>query len=96
MTTTINISLPHDLYEDAKRIIKQRRFASMSELVRDALRRTLYPEVTVNGFTPEFEDEVLMAEAEPKENNSVWETEADVDKYFRDLKKKIQKNLKNG
>ena len=68
----------------------------MSELVRDALRRTLYPEVTVNGFTPEFEEEVLRAETESRENNSVWETEADVDKYFRDLKKKIQKNQKNG
>ena len=86
MTTTVNISLPHDLYEDAKRVIKQRRFASMSELVRDALRRTLYPEVTVNGFTSEFEEEVLRAEAEPRTNDIVLKTAEDIKNYFKYLK----------
>jgi len=71
-TTTINISIPTAMYEDAKRHVKRRGYASVSELIRDAVREWLYPRVTVNGFTPEFEKAVLMAEKEPRENDRVW------------------------
>lgn len=70
--TTVNISLPTTMYEDAKRHVKRRGYASVSELIRDAVREWLYPRVTVNGFTPEFERAVLKAEKEPIENDKVW------------------------
>mgnify|MGYP001558649606 CR=1 FL=1 len=40
--TTVNISIPKKLYEDAKIFAKENGYSSMSELVRDALRRILY------------------------------------------------------
>lgn len=69
---TINISLPKPLYADVKRKVAQNRYASVSELIRDAVRRILYPGLTENGFTKEFEDRVLKAEAEPEENGIEW------------------------
>lgn len=68
-------------------MLEQRGYASISELVRDALRKTLYKEeITENGFTKEFEDEVLRSAAESDENEIVLETEKDIDNYFRYLK----------
>lgn len=72
-TTTINISLPAAMYEDAKKHVKRRGYASVSELIRDAVREWLYPRVTVNGFTPAFEREVLKSEKEPRENDRTWD-----------------------
>ena len=72
-TMTINISMPKPLYADAKRAVAKRRYVSISELVRDAVRRVLYPGLTVNGFTPEFEAEVLRREKEPVENDIEWD-----------------------
>jgi Arc/MetJ-type ribon-helix-helix transcriptional regulator len=71
-TTTINISLPTEMYKDAKLHVKRRGYASVSELIRDAVREWLYPRITINGFTPEFENQVLKAEKEPRENHRVW------------------------
>jgi len=59
---TINISLPTTMYQDAKAVRKLRGYASISELIRHALRDVLYPRVTENGFTPAFEKKVLQAE----------------------------------
>ena len=73
MTTTINISLPKNMYDDAKKFLVAKRYTSISELVRDSLRKTLYEEITANGFTPEFEDYVLKSAAEPIENDTVWD-----------------------
>jgi len=87
---TINISLPKQMHEDAKRALSTRRYASISELIRDALRKILYPELTENGFTKEFEDEVLRSAAEPRDKDKVWETPEDVDRYFNALDKKIR------
>jgi Arc/MetJ-type ribon-helix-helix transcriptional regulator len=70
--TTVNISLPTTMYEDAKKHVKRRGYASVSELIRDAVREWLYPRITVNGFTPKFEKLVLAAEKEPRENDRVW------------------------
>ncbi len=83
------------MLEDAKFEIKEKRYASISELIRHALREVLYPNgVTVNGFTPEFEDEVLEAEKEPTKNDIILETEEDIENYFRSLrpKRRIKKN----
>lgn len=78
------------MYEDAKRTLDTKRYSSISELVRTALRKLLYGEVTENGFTPEFEDEVLKSAAEPIDESRIWETPEDIDQYFSDLKKKLQ------
>lgn len=91
MNTTINISLPKKMYEDAKRTMIAKRYSSVSELVRDALRKHMYPEVTENGFAPEFEEEVLRIAATSDENDEVWETPEDIDRYFKNLEKEIKK-----
>lgn len=72
-TTTINISLPKQMLVDAKKAVKDRQYASISELIRDTLRGVLYPRLTENGFTPEFEDEILKSAAEPRENDVEWD-----------------------
>lgn len=89
--TTINISLPTSLYKDIKKTIKERGYSSVSEMVRDAVRRVLYPELTENGFTPEFEEAVLKSAGEPFENDTVLETEKDIHDYFLHLKKPKKK-----
>jgi Arc/MetJ-type ribon-helix-helix transcriptional regulator len=86
MLTTINISLPRDMYEDAKKALTTKRYSSVSELIRDALRRTLYGDLTQNGFTKEFEDEVLASAAEPGKNDISLKTDKEVEDYFRHLK----------
>ncbi len=74
MMTTINISLPKPFLTEIKTKAKKRGFASISEVIRDALRHWIKePELTVNGFTPEFEEEVLRAAQEPEKNDVVWD-----------------------
>lgn len=89
---TINISLPKTMYEDAKAYLTRRGYSSVSELVRDALRDELYPTLTENGFTPEFEEAILQSEAEPRRKDKVWRTAEDIDRYFSALKKKIRES----
>lgn len=89
-TTTVNISLPKEMYKDVKRAVKVKRYTSVSEMVRDSLRKSLYEEITENGFTPVFEDRVLESEMEPEENDKIWETEEEIRKDFNKLRKKIK------
>lgn len=86
-TTTINISIPTTLYQEAKRTVKKRGYASVSELFRDALREWIYPRLTVNGFTPAFEKLVLKSEKEPIENDRVWNGKGSFSDFV--LKKKL-------
>jgi len=86
--TTVNISIPDNMYNEAKKLLAKRGYASLSELVRDTLRKTIYPGVTENGFTPEFEDMVLEADKEPVDKSKVWKSERDIDNYFKKLKKR--------
>ena len=88
---TVNISLPTGLYKDIKKTIKERGYSSVSELMRDAVRRVLYPELTENGFTPEFEKAVLEAAKKPIGNDIVLETDEDIDKHFDEIRKKVEK-----
>lgn len=88
---TVNISLPESLYKDIKKTIKDCGYSSVSELVRDAVRRVLYPDLTENGFTPEFEEMVLRSAKESVDEKDVWETSEDIDKYFAKFHKKHQK-----
>jgi len=72
-TTTVNISLPTALYADLKKAVGKRRYTSVSELIREAVRSILYPRVTINGFTPEFEDQVLASAKEPLVKSRKWD-----------------------
>jgi Arc/MetJ-type ribon-helix-helix transcriptional regulator len=74
------------MYKDAKRALVAKRYSSVSELIRDALRKTLYGEITQNGFTKEFEDQVLASAAEPRKNDIKLRTDKEVEDYFRHLK----------
>lgn len=89
--TTVNISLPQSMYEDAKKMLAKNRYASISELVRDALRKVMYQDVTENGFTQAFEDKVLKAATEPLNDDVILETEEDIDKFFNTLNKNLKK-----
>ena len=87
MNSTINISLPTSMLNDAKSVTKFEGFTSISELIRHALRQILYPAgLTVNGFTPEFEDMVLESAKEPVTNDIVLKTNKDIHDYFINLK----------
>lgn len=93
-TTTINISLPTSMLEDAKSITKFEGFTSISELIRHALRKILYPNgLTVNGFTPEFEDLVLESAKTPIKDDIVLRTDKNIHDYFINLK--IPSRIKN-
>lgn len=95
MIMTVNISLPKSMYEDAKKALAARGYASVSEFIRNTLREELYPRLTENGFTPEFEQMVLEAEKEPIRKDRVWRTEKDINIYFNALRKRIKRHAKN-
>ncbi len=99
MTTTVNISLPQEMYKDAKKAAKERKYSSMSELVRDALRRIIYSkeEITENGFPIWFEDKVLEAAKEPIDKSKTIETDEDLENWFSEMHKKVKakRNAKN-
>lgn len=79
------------MYQDAKKLLAEKGYASISELIRDVLRKEIYSnKLTVNGFTEEFENEILKATAEP-DDGKVWETEEDIDRYFDALDKRLEK-----
>ena len=90
MNTTVNISLPGQMYEDAKRALREERYTSISELIRDALRRKLYQNITENGFAKSFEDDVIRASSD-KDQEDVWVNEEDIKKYFGNLRKKSRR-----
>ena len=84
---TVNISLPDNMYSEAKKFLAKRGYSSLSELIRDTLRHVLFPRVTENGFTPEFEDVVLEAAKEPVSKSRVWDGKSSfVDFVLRDGK----------
>lgn len=86
LMTTVNISLPKSMYEDARKALSARGYASISEFVRDAMRGILYPQLTENGFAPEFEQKVLEAAKEPEDNDIELRTDKEVKDYFLHLK----------
>jgi len=91
--STINISLPNSLYKDAKNTVIKKHYASMSELIRDALRKILYQEtVSEEYFSKDFEDEVLRRARKPNDSDIVFETEEDLRKYFLNLKLPAKRN----
>lgn len=100
MTTTVNISLPKSMYDDAKKEVTRKGYSSFSEFIRDTLRETLYEDknrITENGFPVWFEDQVLKAAKESTGNDEVWETEDDMEKWFKKMDKELvaRRNAKN-
>lgn len=93
MTTTINISLPTEMYKKAKSLVSEGKYNSISEVIRAGLRRTFYEadKITENGFPGWFEDHVLEVEDRPEKNDIVLESEEDVHKYFKKVHKKVAK-----
>ncbi len=66
--------MPKGLYDQAKTQAQKYHYNSVSELIRDALRWWMSDNLTVNGFTPEFEEEVLKAEKEADKGKVVeWD-----------------------
>lgn len=74
------------MYKDAKEMVTKRGYSTVSELIRDTLRNLLYPNVTENGFTKEFEDQVLEAAKEPIKNDVVLTTDKEIRDYYLHLK----------
>lgn len=79
------------MYDDAKKMVSSRGYSSVSELIRDTLRNMLYPNLTENGFTKEFEDQVLESAKEPVKDSVVLKTDKEIRDYFLHLKKPKKK-----
>jgi len=96
---TVNISLPENMYKDVKKMLSGRGYSSVSELVRDALRKILYSGTTESGFSKEFENEVYESSAQSPKKDIVLKTNRDIDKYFRKFPKgagiRRKRNVKN-
>ncbi len=86
--------MPRGLYAQAKRRAKKYHYTSVSEVIRDALRWWLNDNLTRNGFTPEFEEEVLKAEKEADAGKVVeWNGKGSFVDFV--LKHPVFKNAKN-
>lgn len=94
-TVTTNITFPRDDWK-ALKIVAMEQGVSMAEFVRRVVGKTVRKtadtlirrrRLTVNGFTPEFEEEVLKAAAEPVNKDKVWRTNKDIDSYFASLQR---------
>lgn len=85
--------MPSELKKAINQLVARGWYASISELIREGTRRVIEtsPKLTVNGFTEEFESEVLKAAKEPIDKDLVWETGEDIDKYFNKLKREYKR-----
>ena len=92
MNQTINISLPTNLTNIAKAQVKAGNYSSISEVIRDALRKTFLrpPELTINGFTQEQEDEILQISRTSPKDDLTWNTDADIKKFFKQLRADVK------
>ncbi len=84
----VNIPMPSQLKKAVDQLVAQGWYDSFSEAVREGTRRVVKssPKLTVNGFTEEFEDEVLKAAEEPLDYSVELKSKADIDRYFDNLK----------
>lgn len=80
-TVTTNITLPKDDWK-ALKIVAMHQGVSMAEFIRRVVGKSVRKDagklirkrrLTVNGFTPEFEEEILEAAKEPIEQSITWD-----------------------
>ena len=83
----VNVPMPSELKKAVDQLVAQGWYASASEVIREGTRRVIKtsPKLTVNGFTEEFEKQVLKAAAEPVDYDTVIETEEQLEEYFKSL-----------
>jgi Arc/MetJ-type ribon-helix-helix transcriptional regulator len=80
MMTTINVSIPTDMYKRAKNAIPSGGYASISELIREALRKMLY---TTNQTEPtSFEKKVIDAESSSSSDDIILNTDSEMKSFF--------------
>ncbi len=94
-TVTTNITFPKDQWQ-ALKTVAMHQGVSMAEFVRQevgkAVRKTAKTlivgrRLTINGFTPEFEEEVLKAVVEPVDKRWILKANDDADKFFNRILK---------
>lgn len=94
-TVTTNITFPRDDWK-ALKIVAMEQGVSMAEFVRRVVGKTVRKtadtlirrrRLTVNGFTPEFEEEILKAAAEPIREDMVMKSEDDINEFFNRMLK---------
>jgi Arc/MetJ-type ribon-helix-helix transcriptional regulator len=94
-TVTINVTMPKGLMGELKQLVVAGWYTSVSEVLRSGARQIVTNEkLTINGFTREFEDEVLKAAAEPVDYSKVWESDKDIDAFFDGINKKVKRQKK--
>jgi len=76
--TTINVSLPEKLKEQAETLVKSGFYASFSDLVRDSLRR-LVSQSKYDLWVEEAKEDVRKGKAK------VLKSKKDIDSYFKNL-----------
>lgn len=96
-TTTIRAIIPTEIKHRMDQAIAMGEFPSVHDLVSRALTTVLpqvkrrRPRLTVNGFTPEFEDVVLASSKLPADTDTVIETDEDLERYFDRIMKEVEK-----
>jgi len=76
--TTVNVSLPEKLKEQAETLVKSGFYASFSDLVRDSLRR-LVSQSKYDLWVEEAKEDVRKGKAK------VLKSKKDIDSYFKNL-----------
>jgi putative addiction module CopG family antidote len=72
MNQTINVSLPKGLIDLAKRKVESGYYSSVSEVIRDALRKLeSKPKYPIMKVTPKLEKSIAQAEKDYKEGKTV-------------------------
>ncbi len=92
----VNVSMPNELKNAIDQLVASGLYTSVSEVVREGTRLVIKssPKLTVNGFTEEFEKEVLEAAKEPIDESQIWETKEDIENYFDNLKLELKQKKK--
>lgn len=94
---TVNISLPVSLYSQAKNYMENTGYASISEVMRQALRKLLrLEELTENGYTAQAEESIVKVMKEPALKDLTFKHGDNVDDFFKKLNKKTNKFKNRG
>lgn|SRR3989344_5912898 len=95
-TVTINVTMPKGLMSAVRELVASGWYGSISEVVRTGVRYVAQQQqpLTVNGFTPEFEEEVLKAATEPVDYSKAWESDKDIDEFFDAIDQEVRRQAK--